>query len=135
MQIYQQRLSRAYIVARSRLRPFQTPSPCLAVDKIFARMPVAWRVWKPLISHHPSTHPYTDVDPTVVDLTAWMEKLETSDPLSRSFQIHGLNPATDRYGPAQLHRCSTCNTPSAALKECSRCHKTRYVVDIFIASF
>ncbi|KAJ6580823.1 hypothetical protein B0H19DRAFT_1369312 [Mycena capillaripes] len=125
LQTNRHRLSQAYAIARSPIREFEPSQPCLVVDKIFARMPIAWRVWKPFISRHPGKHLYPVIDPDF-DLAAWLEKLETSDPQSRSFHISGVNPNTDRYGPARLHHCSACNAASATLKQCSRCQKTRY---------
>ncbi|KAJ6580820.1 hypothetical protein B0H19DRAFT_1369310 [Mycena capillaripes] len=116
LQIFQDKLAQAYAIARSHIRQFKPPQPCVVVDKIFARMPIVWRVWKPLVSRHPSKHSYADIDPNV-DPAAWLEQLATSDPKSRSFRIYGLNSDTDRSGPAPLHHCSACNTATATLKK------------------
>ncbi|KAJ6571398.1 hypothetical protein B0H19DRAFT_1255379 [Mycena capillaripes] len=75
------RLSQAYFIAQSSLvREFKSPWPCLAVDKIFDRMPIAWRVWKPYISRHPSRNSYPDLDPNVDFTTSrhWMNGLSVT---------------------------------------------------------
>ncbi|KAJ7705390.1 hypothetical protein B0H17DRAFT_1298689 [Mycena rosella] len=67
----------------------------------------------------------SSIDPNV-DLAAWLEKLDPDDPSSNFFELRGINPDTNRYGAAEMHHCSACNTPSAALRRCSGCQKTRY---------
>ncbi|KAJ7489379.1 hypothetical protein FB451DRAFT_1224758 [Mycena latifolia] len=120
------KLSLAYDIARSQVSGFCPGRQCLALDTIFARMSIAWRVWKPVVSRQPTKfYPSTGIEPNV-DLAAWLEKLDTSDPTTTFLELRGLNPDAERYGVAALHCCSACNLPSAVLKRCSRCQKTRY---------
>ncbi|KAJ7213266.1 hypothetical protein C8J57DRAFT_1602154 [Mycena rebaudengoi] len=121
-----QKLSLAYGVARSRVRGFDPPPICLAVDIILARMPIAWKAWKPAVARHTSkTDSTANVDPNV-DLAAWLEKLDTDDPTAKILGLRGVDIDTVRTGLAQLHHCSACHSPSAVLKKCARCKKTRY---------
>ncbi|KAJ7629676.1 hypothetical protein DFH06DRAFT_708099 [Mycena polygramma] len=113
-------------IARSQVGGFVPPIPCLAVEKIFDRMAIANRVWMPVVSRYPSREYSTISSDPNVDLTAWLEKLDISDPVSKFYEIRGLNLATNRYGTAQLPHCSGCGSVSAVLRKCSRCQKTKY---------
>ncbi|KAJ7213267.1 hypothetical protein C8J57DRAFT_1483389 [Mycena rebaudengoi] len=125
LQASQNKLSLAYDIAQSRTRGFYPPPQCLAIDKIFARMPIAWKAWKPIVSRH-AGHTYPAVDDPNVNLAAWLKKLDTDDPTFKYFALRDVLSDNGRTGPAQLCRCSSCSSPSAALKQCSGCLKTRY---------
>ncbi|KAJ6492507.1 hypothetical protein C8R47DRAFT_1270744 [Mycena vitilis] len=112
-------------IARSQVGGFVPPIPCLAVEKIFDRMKIAGPVWMPVVSRYPSReYSFTNSGPNV-DLTAWLEKLDISDPVTKFYELRGVNLATDRYGAAQLPHCSACGSVSAALRKCSRCQQTK----------
>ncbi|KAJ7754105.1 hypothetical protein B0H16DRAFT_1886777 [Mycena metata] len=126
LQALQSRLNLTYDIARSTVRGFSPPRECLAIDTILARMSVACRVWKSVLARNHSNKYRNDVNPND-DLTAWLEKLDTSDPMSKRFAMRGtVDPSTERYGTAQLRCCSACGSPSAVLKKCSGCQEARY---------
>ncbi|KAJ7489395.1 hypothetical protein FB451DRAFT_1523067 [Mycena latifolia] len=80
LQTAQGKLFLAYDIARSQIGGFYPARQCLALDTIFSRMSIAWRVWKPIISRQLSqNYSSAGIDPNV-DLAAWLEKLDTGDP-------------------------------------------------------
>ncbi|KAJ7727267.1 hypothetical protein B0H16DRAFT_1779751 [Mycena metata] len=128
LQILRDKLLLSYDIARCSVRGFFPTQQCLMIDKILPRMSTASRAWKDVVSRLPSRE-YPSIDPNV-DLAAWLEKLDVSDPHTNFFTIRGIDINTKTHGgvlgSVQLHRCSKCTGASAVLKRCGRCQEARY---------
>ncbi|KAF5383157.1 hypothetical protein D9615_004964 [Tricholomella constricta] len=57
------------------------------------------------------------------DLAAWLDDVHLHD--DHDHEPHGLHPKVNTNSVA-LYRCSFCGNPSAVLRKCSGCSKTRY---------
>ncbi|KAF8067865.1 hypothetical protein FPV67DRAFT_1562105 [Lyophyllum atratum] len=57
------------------------------------------------------------------ELAAWLENTHVHDHVDN--ELHGLHPKVNTNA-VQLYRCSFCGNPSAVLRKCSGCAKTRY---------
>lgn len=67
------------------------------------------------------------------DLATWFEDLRVDDgpEIDRSFEAKAgcVHPALSGYSSnLDLYRCSWCGNPSAALRKCGKCAKTRCVI-------
>ena len=58
------------------------------------------------------------------NLAAWLEGIHVADDDVVFNAHHGLHPSLNSSSAAML-RCSYCHNPSAALRKCSGCAKTR----------
>ncbi|KAJ7638189.1 hypothetical protein FB45DRAFT_397054 [Roridomyces roridus] len=132
LQIASSKLRSTYDIARS-TGSVQLPRECLALGDILARVSSAWGRWGPTMSRYTgggmATTPLAD-DRVDEYFVAWLKKLDEATPESLLSEIHRIDPGEGRYGPAQLHKCSACDKPSAALKRCEGCQKARYCNDV-----
>ncbi|KAJ7618581.1 hypothetical protein FB45DRAFT_1007355, partial [Roridomyces roridus] len=120
---------------------------CIVLEKIFDRMPNAWKKWGPTVLRRPSdVYPTRSRDDPIngststadpqAELVSWLAKLDTNstpgtpDSLEVALEIRGINPGARRYGKANMACCASCNTASAVLKQCAGCQKARYCDDV-----
>ncbi|OCH85949.1 hypothetical protein OBBRIDRAFT_762123 [Obba rivulosa] len=71
-----------------------------------------------------SAQPAVDADKAEDDLAAWLEKLHVDDGEARA-PSHCMHPRISTNS-VELYRCSWCKNPSAVLRKCGSCGKTRY---------
>jgi len=67
-------------------------------------------------------------DNTEDTLAAWLENVHMDDRAEHEHDVHCHDPPNRKVDPAAvaLYRCSWCGNPSAVLKKCAACGKTRY---------
>jgi len=93
----------------------------------------AFREWGDFIIrldslHLSAAHEKAFVENAEDHLAAWLENLEIDDDHAdhqHNHRDHDRRRTVNRSA-VELYRCSWCKNPSAVLKKCSGCQKTRY---------
>ncbi len=100
---------------------------------IFSQMAAASQEWDEAISHfkyEEGREEFTRFVPERAedDLSAWLENVKLEDEGGASIlameRVHMTQPKINR-DEVNLHRCSWCRNPSAALRRCVGCKTTR----------
>ncbi|EMD40211.1 hypothetical protein CERSUDRAFT_122273 [Gelatoporia subvermispora B] len=101
----------------------------LARELILRLYPGAQAEWADILARFDAlgAAPRVDAEKAEDDLAAWLEHLHVGD--GENGEAHGPRRWTHpliRTNSVELYRCSWCRNPSAALRRCGRCGKTRY---------
>ncbi|TFY78414.1 hypothetical protein EWM64_g5600 [Hericium alpestre] len=102
----------------------------LACMTFIDRMQNAWKEWGDFVTYF-SDPVRREISPAKAedDLAAWLERLDIEDPDAVGFHDrnhgHVTHPSLN-LNDVELYRCSWCRNPSANLKKCGGCAKTRY---------
>ncbi|KAJ7638201.1 hypothetical protein FB45DRAFT_902243 [Roridomyces roridus] len=116
-------------MARSTRYSFRLSKECLALEHIFPRMSTAWKRWESIMTRQPErkvASRITEANPSADPFVEWLDRLCETEMEMLPFEVRGLTPGKERYGMAQLRRCSKCDTPNAALRRCAGCQMARY---------
>jgi hypothetical protein len=70
-----------------------------------------------------SAHPSPSKDKVADDLAAWLDDVEGGG--EHDHGEHHATPTRIKDNNVELYRCSWCANPSAVLRKCSGCNKTR----------
>ncbi|KZT10285.1 uncharacterized protein LAESUDRAFT_721627 [Laetiporus sulphureus 93-53] len=105
----------------------------LTRELIVSNYPAAMKSWGAVISRfdtmdlntEPDAHGTPSSDKVFDGLAAWLDDLHVDDGPAVEQQRHCVHP---RVSPnsVSLYRCSYCGNPSAVLRKCGGCGKTRY---------
>ncbi|KAA1477625.1 hypothetical protein DENSPDRAFT_844797 [Dentipellis sp. KUC8613] len=124
------RLDLADDFARFLSRPISKTQMRLACMEVVNRMQNAWKEWEKIIPAY--AHVRSEVSPAKAedDLADWLEQVTLEDPgMNGHDHRHGDGSVTHpslNINDVELYRCSWCRNPSAVLKKCSGCGRTRY---------
>ncbi|KDQ20231.1 hypothetical protein BOTBODRAFT_170229 [Botryobasidium botryosum FD-172 SS1] len=111
--------------ARFFQRPISQTQMRLVHKLIVERMARAWEEWGDVITHFSNDEEVVSPKKAEDDLANWLEKLDVGDDGHDHHQPHKTHPKIN-VNDVELYRCSWCKNPSAVLRKCSGCEKTRY---------
>jgi len=102
----------------------------LAIFTIIDHLPAAAKEWGEITERYAETVKENDLDKDKAgdSLAAWLEHVEIGDTNNVGESLHGSHyfNTTFRFDDVTLYRCSWCGNPSAILRKCKGCGKTRY---------
>lgn len=100
-------------------------------DTIVSLHPTAIEQWSTVIrrinAESPGDKGSASMPPAEDALATWLEKMETEEGVQESFPDEFHSDITFDTSYVELYRCSWCRNPSAILRKCSGCGKTRQV--------
>ncbi|VDB88342.1 unnamed protein product [Peniophora sp. CBMAI 1063] len=112
-------------------RPVSKTETRLAALAFYERLPKASQEWDEVTARLADRVPpggELDEDKVEDSLAQWLERMDVTDVDNRGHAIHehrGIH-ATINLKEVDLYRCSWCGNPSAILRKCRGCGKTRY---------
>ena len=120
----------AELAMRHLARPVSKTSTRIAALTFYERLQKASKEWDEVTSRlNDKALPGAELDKDKVEdsLAQWLERFDITDVDNRGHAIHehrGIH-ATINLSEVDLYRCSWCGNPSAILRKCRGCGKTR----------
>jgi len=97
----------------------------LAQETVVKAYPTAIKEFSEVISRiSGGSGESVSLEKTEDDLAAWLEDMHMEDG-EEELKTHCAHPKVNTNN-VELYRCSWCRNPSAVLRKCSGCAKTRY---------
>ena len=114
--------------------PIKRTQMRLARELVLSLYPKAVTEWGAFIKHFDELDARSDkqqpLSSTQADdyLAAWLDKMKLEDGSEEHTHPHSCSHPKISTNNVALYRCSWCGNPSAVLRKCGGCGRTRYVL-------